>query len=503
MPERADADGLLASTASYTGALRGVITAAYFGCFFSIGVGLASLGPILPPLAHRLDEDIEGLGVLFVARALGYVGGSIIGGWVFDRVQRTHAPLVLGNVCCAIGYGVLPSLSSKAAVAIALASGGVCMGMLDTGGNVLLIWLQGKGRVEPYMQAMHFCFALGALLSPLLIEGAIRAASAHVPDDFSAAFYAISGSILCCSLPLAVTRGPQQPRARLASSSSSADCNERHAPPSVVNVQVVPSPAVLLVTTSAACLLLYVGAEVGFGGFIFTFAFDHLQVSATAARALNSVFWGGLAIGRLLAVPLSAHLPPHVLLYTSLIGCVCASTVMLWLKPSAVWAADGKCCGDGSCPPDGSNLTAARGCVPTSSEVSTLAWVSTAALGLSMASVFPSVITHAERSMDVTGRIASMFVVSAAVGESIIPMVIALAYPAKHTSFVWIIVVVCLAQFAAFIGARAASRAIAMRRGNAATATTTSNHTSDSSTTIGPSCSEQGRVADIEMVRAV
>ena len=43
------------------------------------------------------------------------------------------------------------------------------MGVLDTGGNVMLIWLHGK-KVGPYMQAMHFSFALGAFLSPIIIH---------------------------------------------------------------------------------------------------------------------------------------------------------------------------------------------------------------------------------------------------------------------------------------------------------------------------------------------
>ena len=44
------------------------------------------------------------------------------------------------------------------------------MGALDSGCNVLLIWLHGD-RVAPYMQTIHFLFALGAFASPLLVAG--------------------------------------------------------------------------------------------------------------------------------------------------------------------------------------------------------------------------------------------------------------------------------------------------------------------------------------------
>ena len=42
-------------------------------------------------------------------------------------------------------------------------------------------------------------------------------------------------------------------------------------------------------------------------------------------------------------------------------------------------------------------------------------WIATAGFGLSLASIFPSILTHAERSFRVSGRIASLFVLAAAV----------------------------------------------------------------------------------------
>ena len=103
------------------------------------------------------------MGALFVARSIGYTVGSMLGGVLFDVASRPHVPLVLGNLACAAGTAALPLLPSIPALGCAVVTQGVCMGFLDTGGNVLLLWLWGAGRVEPYMQAMHFCFALGAI----------------------------------------------------------------------------------------------------------------------------------------------------------------------------------------------------------------------------------------------------------------------------------------------------------------------------------------------------
>ena len=46
---------------------------------------------------------------------------------------------------------------------------GFAASVLDVGGNTLMVWTRGAG-VGPMMNALHFCFALGTLACPLLIN---------------------------------------------------------------------------------------------------------------------------------------------------------------------------------------------------------------------------------------------------------------------------------------------------------------------------------------------
>jgi FHS family Na+ dependent glucose MFS transporter 1 len=306
-----------ADTRAYAGASRLVITAGYFGSFFSIGLALASLGPVLPTLSARSGISLESSGLLFVGRSCGYVVGSLAGGVIFDTMKRTHLPLIAGNVLCALGCAILPSLRSLPALAAALFAQGTCMGLLDTGGNVLLIWLHGAGRVEPFMQAMHFFFALGAVLSPLLIEAATRLSmsGAQTGDEASGeardealstafrsagAFYIMAAVILASSAPLALYRGPQRAASEGSSSSSSSSSSgggsgrdgdghgdepsQGHASTATSSLGLTAlrriralSAESRLITFSALCLCLYVGVEVAFGGWIFTFALTELK----------------------------------------------------------------------------------------------------------------------------------------------------------------------------------------------------------------------------------
>ena len=428
----------------YVGVSRGVITASYFGCFASIGVALAALGPILLALSDRLDVSIDTLGFLFVARSAGYLIGSAAGGVLIDRLTHTHRLLLVGVVLCAVGCAVLPLLDSIGAVAAAVSSQGLCMGVLDTGGNVLLIWLHGAERVPPYMQAMHFFFGLGAFVSPLLIEWSMAATD----GDFAPALYGLAIAMLASGAPLVFYRGPRSPSAAAAdasSSSSSAASSSPAATDEPAAAARARAARVAFVTLSSLTLLLYVGAEVGYGAMVFTHAVQARGMGSRAARLLNSAFWGSLALGRLLAIPLSTILKPRSMILVDVVGCIVAAAVLL-LPPSASAAALGA---DADADEDGDTDGGWGGAG---------AWLGTCALGLAMASIFPSVMTNAETVISVTGRITSIFVVSAALGEMLLPLLVAITYPSEHAAFPAIILLACIGQAATFGGTTVAAR---------------------------------------------
>ena len=455
----------------------------YFAAFFSIGLVLASLGPILPVLAVRVGLTSETLGILFVFRSAGYMVGSLIGGFIFDCARRTHLPLACGNILCGLGCALIPSLRSVATLGAAIATQGGCMGLLDTGGNVLLIWLQGSERVEPYMQTMHFCFALGAVLSPLLIDWTIRLAESD--DGFAAAFYIMACLLLLSSIPLIPTNGPTSPPTASSSASASdpdqATASGRRSTSSMAHALAARcglSPLeASLVLCSAICLMVYVGSEVGYGGFVFTFATTHLGMADASARALNSVYWGGLALGRLAAIPAAARFRPDTILNVSLVGTTLAAAALLWLAPPADEPLTFGGTSSGRSGNNGSIFSGSGG--GGSGSGSALAWLATAALGWCHAPIFPTVLTHTERHMRVSGRIASTFVLCAATGEALLPVVITLAYVASQDSFPQILLVASIAQLAAYGGARAAAGGLEASKRRAADSATEARTAAD------------------------
>jgi FHS family Na+ dependent glucose MFS transporter 1 len=144
-----------------------------------------------------------------------------------------------------------------------------------------------------------------------------------------------------------------------------------------------------LVALIGLFFFLYVGAEVGFGGWIYTYAVALDLGGETIAAYLTSSFWGALTLGRLLTIPVAARLRPRTILLGDLVGCLISVGTILWWSDS---------------------LTAT--------------WLGAVGLGFFMASIFPTTLSLAERRMAITGQTNSWFFVGASIGGMVLPWLI-------------------------------------------------------------------------------
>lgn len=146
-------------------------TAGYFAAFIALGLVAASLGPTLPYLAAQTDADLKNISYLFTTRSAGYLLGSLLGGRIYDRV-RGNPVFATSLLAMALLMGGAPAVSPLALLVAVLLLIGVAEGFIDVGANTLIVWLH-RERVGPLMNGLHFCFGLGAFLSPLLVALAV------------------------------------------------------------------------------------------------------------------------------------------------------------------------------------------------------------------------------------------------------------------------------------------------------------------------------------------
>jgi FHS family Na+ dependent glucose MFS transporter 1 len=283
-------------------------TAGYFGGHIVLGLVSASLGPTLPWLAAKIACEPEALGLLFTARGVGYLLGSLACGRLYDR-RPAHPLLTTAILLMAASMATVPFLPSRIALLGVMLIIGSAQGLLDVGNNTMLVRVHGA-KVAPFMNALHCFYGVGAMISPVIVNAA---------GGLDSAYWILAMSLLPAAGWLSMVASPIA--APPATSSATRD-ESSHTP------------------ILAAFVLLFVfcqGAEAGFGGWIYVIAGDRGFSDDAAARLLAS-FWAVFTIGRVISIGVATHARPKWMLTIDLLGALASTTVLLILPgPIGLW----------------------------------------------------------------------------------------------------------------------------------------------------------------------
>lgn len=342
--------------------LKRLQTSAFFVAFIALGLAFAALGPTLPGLAENTGASLSQISVLFAAQSLGLLVGNFLSGWVIDRTPA-HPFLAVVVILIAAMLAFTPFVASLWLLASAMFLIGLGVGAVDVSGNTLLVWIHGD-RVGPAMNALHFFFGVGALLAPIFVAQAIA-----LTGDITWAYWLLALLVLPAALLFLRLPSPAAPL-RIAQARS-----ER-------------TPR-LLVGLMATLFFLFVGAEVSFGGWIYTYAVTLNLATATTAGYLTSLFWGAMTLGRLLSIRLAGRARPRYILLADLIGAAACLSLLL-LVPGSGW----------------------------------VVWAASFGVGLSLANVYPTLVLLGRNHLHLTGSITSMFLVGGSLGSMVLPWLI-------------------------------------------------------------------------------
>lgn len=268
---------------------------------------------------------------------------------------------------------------------------GVSFGGIDTCSNCAIqdLW---KQRVSPWMQALHSCFGIGAIIGPTLV-GTL---------GFKYSFLII---FLVSLLPVIIFGTDFFLNRYLSRGKSVSDTVHYQTVKTIeefnlADDQDLPlnnqsslsnTPLVIKVLVTLF-FFIYVGTETGYGGWLSTYLLDnHVTDSESRAAYIVAYFWGFLAFGRVLAIFLAIILSNTTMirlqLLLTLIGSLLITTII--------------------------------------SKSFLFSIIASASFGFGLSSLFPLAMTLiSDYGFSMTSSTTTLFVVGSTFGEAVIPILI-------------------------------------------------------------------------------
>ena len=342
-------------------------TAGYYLLFISLGFSLGITGPALPSLANQTGSTLGAIGAIFLLGSTGGMLGTALSGRLFDRIKNGHRVLGLAQLLSLILLAIIPLANSLPLLLVIFFINGLPGGIINTGANTLLMWTHGK-KAGPYVNGLHFAFGLGAFLAPTVFAQVL-----NLGGTYQQAYWALAALALPISLFLIFLPGSPELR-------DEGEENEQR--PANLR-QIMPMIAVAMLF-----LFFYVGSELTYGNWIYTYAITLDLADATRAAYLTSGFWLSFTIGRAISIPVAARFKPTQILAVAFFGGLAALALAI-SAPSSL----------------------------------TVLWIATVAVGFFMAPVWATGYNFVGQSIKLTATVSSIIILGDSFGGVVLPWV--------------------------------------------------------------------------------
>ena len=277
------------------------------------GIGLLTLGSVLPDLMIKHSLDAVGAGTLFSILPLGIIGGSLLFGPVCDRYG--YKPLlVISSLLMFAGFEGLALAASTGLLVISVLMIGLGGGAINGATNAVVADISTTGKGAD-LSLLGVFFGIGALGMPLLLSILEKSV------DFEVIISATGFLTLAAALIFFLVVFPP---AKQSGGISMKMING-----------LVRDSVILLI----AFFLFFQSAFEGLiNNWTTTYLIDHLSVSQSSALIALSSYVAGMTVTRLLIGSIFRSVTEKTLLFSSFLVSS-AALVMVWFSGSVTMAA--------------------------------------------------------------------------------------------------------------------------------------------------------------------
>lgn len=280
------------------------------GLFVVLGFTAGAVGVAWPPMRASFGAPLAGLGLILATVTAAYFAGSASSGPLGARFGRA-ALVVSGCALAAVGLLAVSVATEWLVIPIFGLVLGAGFGLIDAAVNAHV----SLNRGVRYMGWLHASWAVGAALGPQVVV-----VSLALTGSWRAAFGFMGGAFVAFGTLMALQR-----REWTLSAAHSAQSNGTHHPVPTSNYR----RAMLVL---AALLLVAAGLEATAGDWSYTQLTLGRSMDSRFASWGATLFWAGLAAGRIGLGLLGNRVPPVRLLDASMALSALAS-LAFWLSP--------------------------------------------------------------------------------------------------------------------------------------------------------------------------
>jgi FHS family Na+ dependent glucose MFS transporter 1 len=405
------------------------------------------------------------MAAIMMLRTVGIGVGGIVAGILIDKYPTKLSLWIttISTLVLVISTAIQPLSNLWEIFAVFMFIQGLTVGSLSNSVHTLLLDLWKSTSTGPSMQLIHFTFAVGAFVTPLVSNPFLSEernpchlrSKCHIPANYctsgegsglynessnicnttpSTAFqyvFFISVIPLVLALPGLLFYSYKEECCIKSSICMKRDVDEVLKEEEAIKKQEVEETtypdtklyAFAMIFLGSCYMFVYMGSEVAFGTFLFTYTVEGKpHFTKKTATILSSLFWGTFSFLRLISMVLTlCKVPPSILLTGNLIGSLIASIVML------IWP---------------------------ESKIAT--WIGSALMGTSFASVFPNSIVWLSYNAPVNGISIGIVGIAVTTGEALLStavgVLIDMIGPASFTYYNLAAVIVSLLLFYAMLG---------------------------------------------------
>lgn len=283
------------------------ITVMAYVAFMSLGAPDAVLGVAFPDIRREFGLPSAGIGFILFSSAIGYFLSSTFAGTILRYVPLGWL-LFISTALVAIGlfgYGVVPFFPWFSVLAFGI---GVGSGAIDTGLNAYA----SEHFSATSMNWLHGFFGIGAMLGPLVMTAVLTSGA-----DWQLGYVLVGAFILVMAVLFLLTR-------RLWDDPAGAR-EDRHDASVRLGTALRQRSAALQI----AVFFVYTGVEIMAGQWAFTVLRERFEASQGMAGLWVGLYWGAIAVGRLVFGPLVDRVGAARIVRIALLGTVAGAVLFL------------------------------------------------------------------------------------------------------------------------------------------------------------------------------